>query len=176
MSALAFLREHATVFMTEPAAGYLTRPIPCALDGELIELTVRYRSGDAEDCASARAYVDRPALWSTLLTFAERMANAAVRERSARHVEAGLTAVAIEDFRIDAREDWLVLALLYRSAAKLGADGRALFCDAARWASERAAAELIGFAQRADLAQVVEHMGYREDPGHAQGFRYLRQW
>jgi hypothetical protein len=109
-----------------------------------------------------------------LLAFGIRMAALAVREQDASHLADALAAVAIEGGRIDLRENLQVLALIYHSAEKIGADAQSLF-DSAPASNPELGAAIREFPRRAARDRSIEAMGFRES-GDAGEFLYQRVW
>ena len=163
IDSLAWLRSDAN-------PGYLRAPFPNSTDSRLIEIL--NESGDRLGALRLLVLGDHSL---TLLCFAERVANQAVRENQTRWIELGLLAVGFEDGRSDPREDILVLALLNHSAEKLSADAGSLFAAAAE-ASGPTLRDLIRrFPERPATAKSLEAMGFREQIGPS-GFFYERTW
>jgi hypothetical protein len=109
-----------------------------------------------------------------LLSFAARMAVLAVRERSPKRVLDGLLAIAIEDCRVDTREDYLILSLLLHSGIKIGADLDTLFGKAAVCARPYVAQVLQGFLQaHRNEKKLIRSMGFQEVQT-TSGFDYIR--
>jgi hypothetical protein len=153
---------------------YALGPIPSPLDGELADLLRRYRVSTKGGRERMSAQVDSAHSYG-LLAFAERMAALAVRERSKEPIRDGLLAIAFEGFRIDEREDILVMSLLDHGARKIKANATELFDEAAKNAPPEVARALREFAKRPAALRDIGTMGYREsDDG--DGFRYVRTW
>ena len=158
-----------------PAGGYefnreelgLVNPKPNALDAALTELCRRYARSDAQARAQMRRSISMDEFY-TLLSFAGRMAVFGLRERSAARLADGLTAIAlIEKERVDFRDLYGPLGLLYYSAVQIGADPKKLFRDAVALAepetAEIVSAGLSWTAKEADARsagyEVVETEG-----------------
>lgn len=155
-------------------AGYGDWPLPSPLDDEITTLARAYVQADESERAVVRKLL--PADSSTaLLAFAERMAVLAVRIGEPIRVRDGLVAIAMENCRLDPREDILVLSLLNHSAAKLGADPVRLFDDVASLAEGRTSELLMSFPRRENELRDIAAMGYTEEAS-ADGFVYRRDW
>ncbi len=144
--------------------GYGNWPLPCQRDMEiesLVRLLVADRPGDL-----------RPHQSVVLLSFAERMASLARKERSVDRLRSGIRAAALAGAVGDAREGLLVLPLLWRTASALGNDPDAEFRSAA---AEVGSENLVQFARRDPEDQTIEAMGYVEVDDEF-GFHYERTW
>jgi hypothetical protein len=89
-----------------------------------------FQSGSAEEWEVTRAALSRGARWF-LLCYAWERAEQAIRQKSGEAVTKGLLALAIEDGRLDARDNIVRMALLFRSMRKLGLDATEPFAKAA---------------------------------------------
>jgi hypothetical protein len=154
--------------------GYGAQPFPTSTDEFVSSLVARLRGASNVQRAELEKQLTDAHSFA-LLMYAERMANEAVRTGKLEHLQNGLCAVALEDGRFDARENILVLSVLYRSAQKLGVDAEDLFAAAATLAHGEMEGLIREFPARPESARSIEAMGYRETVGSA-GFFYERTW
>ncbi len=100
------------------------------------------------------------------------MAEVAVRLQKPEYIASGLLAIVLGDFRVDFRDDYMILSLLYRSCELLNVSGRAAFAEAARWATPTAHDDLIEFAEK---PPTIKAMAFRE-AGTGADFHYQQVW
>jgi hypothetical protein len=149
---------------------YSSQPIPCELDyvaGNLVNLYKRLSPVERETVHSLAS--ERNSY--TLLTFAERMATLAVREKSRERLLDGLLSLIIENYNADWRDNLTKLAPLYHSAVKIGIDPQSLFMDAASYGNNEVAEIIRGFPLREPEDRSLEAFGYKESY-ELDGFRY----
>jgi hypothetical protein len=128
----------------------LWNPVPVPLDSELAGIARRYAASDAAGRARMRDLVNDEYYYE-LLTFAERAAVFALRERGTEYVRDGLAAIAMIEPARNHPYDTSVsgqVALLYHASLRIGADAAALLREAAALADERVARILDGFPDR----------------------------
>jgi hypothetical protein len=148
----------------------LLRPREQPLDSELAELTRQFARADAPARAIMRGSISHDEFY-TLLTFSQRAAVFALRERNVDRVVEGLTAIAmIEAKRVDWRDGLVALSLLHHAANRCGADADRLFQQAAQLA-EPGVVELIdGFIKRSPAEKDLHSSwGYVETEIDRQG-------
>jgi hypothetical protein len=156
-------------------AGYGHSRMPNSVDESVVRFLDEYRDASPEIQERLRSSLT-PDYSAGLLAFVERMAVLAVRENNPDRVLYGLLAIALEDFRVDQREDLLVLSLLLNSAIRIKADPDALFNQAAASARKPVAEALLQFLKNnKKKKKIVEQMGYKETMT-AEGFDYTRTW
>lgn len=126
----------------------LINPTKNSLDSELSGLSERFAKSDQQTQANMRHSISLDEFY-TLLTFSERSAVFAMREKNVNQLRNGLTAIAmIEAERTDFRDILMALSLLYHSANKIGADANGLFRETANLSEPNVAKLLTGFAAR----------------------------
>jgi hypothetical protein len=126
----------------------LINPTRNSLDAELVALCQTFAKSDAQARANMRASMSMDD-FNTLITFGNRAAVFAMREKSVEWVNNGLTALAmIEAKRIDARDIFMPLSLLYHSAGRIGANADRLVRHAAKLSETNVATLLNGFVMR----------------------------
>src|SRR5262245_24053367 len=156
-------------------AGYGHSRMPNPVDESVVQFITRYRDSDGEAQERIRSSLTED-YTAGLLAFAERMAVLAVRENDPERVLYGLLAIALEDFRVDQREDLLVLSLLLNSAIRIKADPEKIFKQAAGSARPRVAEVMLQFLKNnKNKKKIVEQMGYKETTTE-DGFDYERTW
>lgn len=143
----------------------LLKPSPQAYDQSLRDFCAEY---SAESSAEKRDAV-RDAIpmmdCYTLMSFAERCALFALRERDAAILQSGLTAIAAIDVeRTDFRDLLVSIGLLNHSATRLEMDVAAEFEAAARLSTAETAELLRGLLERdpGDKVPPIQSWGYRE--------------
>jgi hypothetical protein len=121
------------------------------LDLALAEITRKYAKADERTRASIRGSISMDEFY-TLLTFSQRTAVFALKERSIARVIDGLTALAmIEAERVDWRDILVALSLLNHAAERIGADAGLLIREASRLSEPEVArlmSEFIGRSAR----------------------------
>ncbi len=155
--------------------GYVDARIPTARDQELaahlenlIALGPTARDQAASDLG--RPYT------STLLTFAERMATHAVRQRRDRPALLGLFAIGLSwRAAADVRAAIPILGVLHDAATRAGADAGRVFDDVQALLPDDVARVFRDFLTRPDLDDIAAEMGYVAGADR-DGFRYRRLW
>jgi hypothetical protein len=110
--------------------GYGTLPIPQARDGEISNLIATWMNLDEPSRnESALQITDQQS--TVFLTYSERMASLAVRERNQELLVFGLIALGLDGWRFDWRENIMILSLHYDAAERIGAKPELVFEKAA---------------------------------------------
>lgn len=151
---------------------YHQSALPSALDDEVAALVRQFAQADEAQRQAIDAQVTEEHSYGFLI-FAERMAALAVREQAASRLRDGLLAIGLERFRLDLREDLMVMSLLHHSALRIGADPDATFRAVYDAVPAQVAREFETFIQRPAELKRIGTMGYRE-ADDAGGFRYDR--
>ena len=126
----------------------LISPTKNSLDSELVALSQKFAKSDAQARAEMRRSISMDE-FNTLITFANRAAVFAMREKSVEWINNALTAVAmIEAKRTDPRDILMPLSLLYHSAKRIGANPDQLFRDAAKLSEPDVATILTEYVER----------------------------
>lgn len=126
----------------------LINPTKNSLDAELVGLSQRFAKSDAHARAEMRASISMDEFY-TLLTFANRSAVFALREKNVEWINNALAAIAIiEAKRTDPRDILMPLSLLYHSAKRIGANPDQLFRDAGKLSEPDVATLLTGYVER----------------------------
>ena len=141
----------------------LINPVKNSLDSELAGLSQRFATSDAKARADIRTSINMDE-FNTLLTFSDRTAVFAIRERDVKWVNNGLTAIAmIEAERTDPRDIIMSLTLLYHSARRIGANADQLFRDTAKLSEPNVATLFTEFLERpAKEKDIHTWLGYDE--------------
>jgi hypothetical protein len=141
----------------------LINPVKNSLDSDLSGLSQRFAKSDAQTRTDMRTSINMEEFY-TLLTFSQRAAVFAMRERDVNWVNNGLTAIAmIEAKRTDPRDILMPLSLLYHSAKRIGANADQLFRDTAKLSEPDVATLLTGFVDRpADEKDIRASWGFDE--------------
>lgn len=151
----------------------LLTPTVLALDSKLASLSRQFAKCRDQKRTAMRAAISMAEFY-TLLTFAQRAAVFAIRERDTAWAVAGLTAVAvIEAERVDWRDILVALGLLHHAAGRVGLDADRLLKKLRRLA-EPGTAELIdGFRKRPRCDKDLSAWGY-EEAETAQGIGLIQ--
>lgn len=162
--------------LSSPAAnGYLKQELPCELDSLATSIVTDYIHGSENERSFIRSSfnVDQSFGW---LAYAERLASLALKENSKQNILYGLVALVIEGFKLDARENILILSLLNNSATKLGVDPTIIFNEASRIAPPSIASYLHDFSNRILEKKNIETMRYQEKECEKGPLLYVRNW
>lgn len=126
----------------------LINPTKNSLDSELVGLCQRFAKSDTQTRAAMRTSISMDEFY-TLINFANRAAVFAMREKSVEWINNGLTAIAmIEAKRIDSRDIFMPLSLLYHSAKRIGANPDQLLRDTSKLSESDVATLLTGYIER----------------------------
>ena len=108
-----------------------------------------------------------------LHAFAARMASMCVLCKDIKLCESGLRALIFEAGKLDIRDTFMGMSLLFRASEIIGYDGRKVFVDLASVLKEVPfAEELKKFANRSKGDRTIASMGYKEGVQHGQ-FRFI---
>ncbi len=162
----------ATWLRGDQNIGYAALPLPSSRDSQIAELIRRWLEMDGGERQRSAALVE-PQHHPTLLTFAERMASLAVRNRDPDLVKLGLIAAGLDEAAGEKRDSVAVLGLLFRASQKTEMNVSSRFIRVARLLPPKAARSLLIFSRRPPHERAIEAMGYSEgmDKG---GFRFTR--
>ena len=139
----------------------VSNPVKQPLDEELSGLCQRFAASNPLTRSRLRGSASLEDFY-TLLTFSQRSAVFAMRDRGAEHIVAGLTAVAlIEKDRIDFRDALGALSLLHHAAGVVRIDPAPLFAKAASLAESKMSELILGFLKRSeDGRDIQKSWGY----------------
>lgn len=153
---------------------YAFRPIPCELD-TMIEVFVReFMHAPLPERNQIVAAIPAED-GAFFISFAQRMATLAVRERSRERLLEGLVALIIEDFKEDWRDNIIRLAPLYDAGLKIDLEPQVLFNEAAAYFNNDPAIEIANFPARPAELKTLRAMGFRESSDN-DGFKYERDY
>lgn len=165
------------VDILEEAKAGLPVEVPSPLDERFSEIAVAYRKAEPALRQQVREQIPKE-YWLPLLQLGDRCAEWALVDKDPKHLEDGLTAYCLEDFRFDAHENLVHLSRLWYAGHTMHADTTALFNQIGRCASPRGLQELSNFSARPEDAKSPWSMGlekYQEGghtrfrPRHAKG-------
>jgi hypothetical protein len=159
---------------TEDPVGYGSRVFDSELDRKMTAFVDAFVAASPLEREALGSERD-PRLASVMRVYAERQASLAVRRASGDELFRGFVALGAEGFVADAREDLLVLSLLFDAARRLRVDPREAVERAREFITAPAARYFEQFLARGPADQAIEAMGYRAGTD-AGGFRYERTW
>lgn len=157
------------VDLLESAKAGLPVEVPAPLDEGFSEIARAYRKADPALRQQVREQIPKE-YWLPLLQLGDRCAEWALVDKDPTHLEDGLTAYCLEDFRFDAVQNLAHLSRLHYAGKTMHADTTALFNQIGRFASPRGLQELSNFSARPEDAKSPFSMGlekYQED-GHTR--------
>jgi len=139
----------------------LSNPVKRPLDDELSSLCRRYAASDPSGRSRIRGSAGMDDFY-TLISFSQRSAVFAMRDRGTEHIVDGLTAMAmIEQDRIDCRDALGTLSLLHHAARAIRLNTVELFGKAAALAEKKMSELILGFLKRSeDGRDIKKSWGY----------------
>jgi hypothetical protein len=157
------------VDLLEAAKGGLPEEVPSELDGRFSEIARAYRKADPALRQQVREQIPME-YWLPLLQLGDRCAEWALVDKDPLHLEDGLTAHCLEDFRFDAHEDLVHLSRLWYAGKTLHADTVGLFNQIGRLGSPHGLQELSNFSARPEEAKSPWSMGLEtyQEGGHTR--------
>ncbi|MFL6621494.1 MAG: hypothetical protein ACJ8NR_02595 [Sulfurifustis sp.] len=154
--------------------GYGLLPIPSARDEEISALIRQWMALDSKERQeAAKSIKDEQS--GTFLAYSERMASRAVRESNRDWILLGLIAQGLDGWRMDYRENIVILALHYDAAERIRVSAKSVFMEASSWLSPDVGTALVTFSKRVPEDRSLKAMGY-EASHDASGFLYKRTW
>lgn len=148
----------ALVDLLEEAKSGLPEQVPSELDDRFSKIARAYRHADPALRRQVREQIP-PEYWLPLLHLSDRCAEWALADKDPRHLEDGLTAYCLEDFRCDSHEDLLHLTRLWYAGKTLHANTATLFNEVGRCGSQHALQELSDFSARPEESKSPRSMG-----------------
>jgi len=130
-------------------------------DREIRRLCKAYANSTSSQRAVLRSRVSID-LASALDHFAWRMAICALRNNSDEAIQLGLTAISIEDMRLDMRETTRWVALLYHAAVRLQQDAERYFQVVASMSSARTSDLINSFLSASPELRDISAFGFGE--------------
>jgi len=157
------------VDLLEAARSGLPEQVPSEVDDRFSELARAYRKADPQLRQQVRDQIP-PEYWLPLLELGDRCAEWALVDKDERHIEDGLTAYCIEDFRFDSHENLVHLSRLWYAGKTLHADTVGLFMQVGRLGSQHGLQEMSDFSARPEDAKSPRSMGLEtyQDHGHTR--------
>src|SRR3954467_14483112 len=146
------------VDLLEAAKAGLPQEVPSPLDDRFSEIARAYRKADAALRQQVRDQIPSE-YWLALLQLGDRCAEWALVDKDPKHLEDGLTAYCLEDFRFDAQENLVHLSHLWYAGKTLHADNLQLFIHVGQCASPKGLQELNNFTARPEDAKSPRSMG-----------------
>jgi hypothetical protein len=110
-----------------------------------------------------------------LKAYSERMASRAVREQNKQWIVLGLIAANVDAWRVDWRDNVLVVTLHYNACERLGISANDVFSEAAAVLPLNVSRAFTLFLKRDPADKTLESMGYVASTD-SDGFRYQRNW
>ena len=155
------------VDLLEAAKAGLPQEVPAELDVRFSEIAFAYRQADPALRQQVREQIPME-YWLPLLQLGDRCAEWLLVDKDPKHLEDGLTAYCLEDFRSDSHEDLVHLSRLWYAGKILHADTAGLFNQVGRFGSEHGLQELSNFSARPEDAKSPWSMGLEtyEAGGH----------
>jgi hypothetical protein len=162
------------VDLLDTAKDGLPPEVPSPLDDRFCEIARAYRRADPTLRQQVREQIPAE-YWPALLALADRCAEWALVDKDPLHIEDGLTAYCLEDFRFDERAHFVHLSMLWYAAKGLHADTIGLFNQVGRLGSPHLLQELSNFAARPEDEKSPWSMGLEayQEGGHTR-FRARR--
>jgi hypothetical protein len=143
--------------------------VPAPLDDQFSQIARTYRKADPATRQQVRELLPME-YWAPLLELGDRCAEWAMVDHDPTHLEDGLTAFCLEDFRGEEHENFVHLSTIWYAAKKLHADGMGLFNQIGRLGSPHGLQEMSNFSARPDDAKSPFSMGLEtyEEGGHTR--------
>jgi len=157
------------VDILEDAKAGLPPQVPSPLDDRFSAIARAYRKADPALRQQVREQIPAE-YWLPLLQLGDRCAEWALVDKDPKHLEDGLTAYCIEDFRFDAHENLIHLSRLWYAGKTLHADTTAIFYQIGQCASPTGLQELSDFSARPEDAKSPWSMGLEtyQEGGHTR--------
>ena len=154
--------------LEETKAG-LPVDLPCELDDRFSAIARAYRHAEPALRQQVREQIPKE-YWFPLLQLSDRCVEWALVDRDPRHLEDGLTAYCLEDFRFDAHENLLHLTRLWYAGKTLHANTAGLFNEVGRCGSQHALQELSDFSARPENEKSPFSVGLEtyQEGGHTR--------
>jgi hypothetical protein len=157
------------VDLLDTAKAGLPAAVPAPVDERFSELARAYRKADAGLRQQVRDQIPAE-YWAPLLSLGDRCAEWALADRDPRHIEDGLTAYCIQDFRLEEHENFVHLSMLWYAAKSLHTEIAGLFNQIGRFGSPRGLQGLSDFSAKPESATSPWSMGLEtyDDGGHTR--------
>ena len=157
------------VDLLEAAKAGLPPEVPSPLDEGFSAIARAYRKADPALRQQVREQIPME-YWLPLLQLGDRCAEWALVDKDPKHLEDGLTAYCLEDFRFDAHENLVHLSRLWDAGKTMHADTTGIFNQVGQCASPRGLQELSNFSARPEDAKSPWSMGLEkyQEGGHTR--------
>jgi len=157
------------VDILEEAKAGLPLEVPAPPDERFSAIARAYRNAEPALRQQVREQIPTE-YWLPLLQLGDRCAEWALVDKDPKHLEDGLTAYCLEDFRFDAQQNLVHLSRLWYAGKTMHADTTALFNLIGRFASPRGLQELSNFSARPEDAKSPWSMGLEkyQEGGHTR--------
>jgi hypothetical protein len=157
------------VDLLDEAKAGLPSQVPAPHDERFHEVAQAYRKADPALREQIRAQIPEEYL-QPLLELGDRCAEWAMLDKDESHLEDGLTAYCLEDFRFEEHENLVHLSRLWYAAKTLHADSAGLFNRIGRYGSPHGLQELSNFSARPEDAKSPWSMGLEpyNEGGHTR--------
>jgi len=157
------------VDLLDTAKAGLPQEVPSGVDERFSDIASAYRKADPALRQQVREQIPME-YWLPLVQLGDRCAEWALVDKDPKHLQDGLTAYCLEDFRLEAHENLVHLSRLWDAAKTLHADPAGTFNQAGRFASPRGLQALSDFAVRPDDAKSPWSMGLEkyQEGGHTR--------
>jgi hypothetical protein len=155
------------VDILEAAKTGLPEEVPSSLDDRFSEIARAYRKANPALRQQVREQIPME-YWLPLLQLGDRCAEWALVDKDPKHIEDGLTAYCLEDFRFDAHENLVHLSRLWYAGKTLHADTAGIFAQIGQCGSPQGLQALSNFSARPEDAKSPRSMGLEkyEEGGH----------
>jgi hypothetical protein len=157
------------VDLLDAAKAGLPATVPAPVDERFREIARAYRKADPPLRQQVRDQIPGE-YWLPLLALGDRCAEWALADKDPGHIEDGLTAFCLEDFRGEPHQNFVHLSLLWYAGKTLHADTAGLFNQIGRFGSPHGLQEMSDFSARPDDAKSPWSMGLEayEEAGHTR--------
>jgi uncharacterized protein (DUF2249 family) len=141
--------------------------VPAPMDVQFREIVRSYRKADPALRQQVREQIPLE-YCRLLLELGDRCAEWALADHDPTHLEDGLTAYCLEDFRGEAHQNMVHLSTLWYAAKQLHADSISMFSQIGRLGSAHGLQELSNFAARPEESKSPWSMGLEthQEGGH----------
>ena len=146
------------VDLLETTKAGLPEEVPSPVDTQFSEIAGAYRKADPALRQQVREQIPME-YWLPLLQLGDRCAEWALADKDPKHLEDGLTAYCLEDFRLDAQENLAHLSCLWYAGKTLHADNLAIFTQVGQCGSRQGLQQLSDFTARPEDAKSPRSMG-----------------
>lgn len=154
--------------------GYGTWPIPHELDIKISDLLHTWCNlNETQRVDETLTISDQQRM--ALLAYSERMASKAIRNKDKTSIHLGLIALGVDGWKVDWRDNTMILSLLNHSAEVIGVDPIDVFIEASKYFAPNVKKSFELFLKRKKEDKSIDAMGFCESQDEG-GFRYKRTW